>query len=91
MLYMSQILNFNRKHSDMPIYIKIRKESNSKNFNSYIQRGNFFRPIGVFTALGVADFRVTLLDRAQIFLKKAKIYVNVMTLFFVHFLFTDQM
>ena len=85
MLYMSQILNFNRKHSDMPIYIKIRKESNSKNFNSYIQRGNFFRPIGVFTALGVADFR------AQIFLKKAKIYVNVRTLFFVHFLFTDQM
>ena len=31
------------------------------------------------TSLGVANFRVTLPDRAQIFLKKATIYVNDMT------------
>ena len=49
---------------------------------SYIQRDNFFQPIGVFTSLGVANSRVTLRDRVQIFLKKAAIYENDMTLFF---------
>ena len=36
----------------------------------------------MFTSLGVANFRVTLCNRAQIFLKKATIYENDMTLFF---------
>ena len=40
-----------------------------------------FRPTGVFTFLGVASFRVTLRDRAQIFLKKKTIYENNMTQF----------
>ena len=39
----------------------------------------FFRPIGVFTFSGVAIFTVTLLDPAQIFVKKATIYKNDMT------------
>ena len=39
---------------------------------------SFFRPIGVFTSLGVAIFRVTLCGRAQIFAKKATIYKNDM-------------
>ena len=30
----------------------------------------FLRPIGVFTSLGVANFWVTLCDRAQIFLER---------------------
>ena len=38
-----------------------------------------FRPTGVLTSLGVAIFRVTLRDHAQIFLKKATIYENDMT------------
>ena len=39
----------------------------------------------MFTSLGVANFRVTLRDRAQIFLKKATIYENDMTHFFFSF------
>ena len=37
----------------------------------------------MFTSLVVANFRVTLLDRVQIFLKKATIYENDMTHFFI--------
>ena len=33
----------------------------------------FFGPTWVFTSLAVANFRVTLRDRVQIFLKKATI------------------
>ena len=36
----------------------------------------------MFTSLGVANFRVTLRDRPQIFLKEATIYENDITLFF---------
>ena len=50
----------------------------------------FFRRIGVFTSLGVAIFRVTLRDRAQIFLKNATVYESDDSIFF-HFLYTDQM
>ena len=39
----------------------------------------------MFTSLGVTKFRVILHDRAQIFLKKATIYVNDMTFFFFSF------
>ena len=53
---------------------------------TYIQRDNFFQPIRVFTSLGVTNFSVTLCDSAQIFLKKATIYENDMTLFFSFFL-----
>ena len=43
----------------------------------------------MFTSLGVTNFRVTLSDRAQIFLKKAIIYENDMThSFFFFFLFS---
>ena len=45
----------------------------------------------MFTALGVAIFRVTLCDCAQIFVKKATIYENYMTQFVFSFLYTDQM
>ena len=50
----------------------------------------FFRRMGVFTSLDVAIFRVTLRDRAQIFLKKAAIYENDDSTCF-HFFYTDQM
>ena len=43
----------------------------------------FFRPIGVFTSLGAAIFRVTLCGRTQVFVKKATTYENDMT----HFVF----
>ena len=39
-----------------------------------LKEKTFFRPVGVFHSLGVAIFRVTLRDRAQIFLQKATIY-----------------
>ena len=55
---------------------------NEKNPFSHTQTDvtyNFFRPIGVFTSSGVAIFRVTLRDPAQIFVKKATIYKNYMT------------
>ena len=59
-------------------YINFKKEVNSKNFKERIdfpilKKKIFFRPIRVFTSLGVAIFRVTLRDRSQIFLKKATI------------------
>ena len=51
----------------------------------------FFRPIGVFTSLVVANSRVTLRDRAQIFLKKATVYEKDMThLFRVFFVFSSR-
>ena len=50
----------------------------------------FFRRMGVFTSLDVAIFRVTLRDRAQIFLKKPAIYENDDSTCF-HFFYTDQM
>ena len=88
MLYLSQILNFKRKNSDMLIYI--RKELKSKKFLkknqfSYIKRDIFFRSIGLLTYLGVANFRVTLRDCEQIFLKKATIYENDMNFYFLFF------
>ena len=39
----------------------------------------------MFTSLGMANFRVTLRDHAQIFLKKTTIYENDMTHFFSSF------
>ena len=39
----------------------------------------------MFTSLGVANFRVILRDRAEIFLKKATTYENDMTHFFLSF------
>ena len=39
----------------------------------------------MFTSLSVANFRVTLRDCAQVFLKKATIYKNDMTHFFLSF------
>ena len=42
---------------------------------------SFFRPIRVFTSLGVVTFRVTLRDRAHIFVKKTTIYENDMSQF----------
>ena len=67
-------------------YIKLQKRVEFEKFFkkdsfSYTQRDNFFRPIGVFASLGVAIFRVTLRDRAQIFLEKTTIYENGMTQF----------
>ena len=47
-----------------------------------------FRPTGVLTSLDVAIFRITLRDRAQIFLKKATIYENDMTQYV--FIFSTQ-
>ena len=49
----------------------------------------FFRGIVEFTSLAMAIFRVTLHDRAQIFLKKIIIYENDDSVCF-HFLYTDQ-
>ena len=46
-----------------------------------LKEKTFFRPVGVFHSLGVAIFRVTLRDRAQIFLQKATIYKNDVTQF----------
>ena len=90
-VYISQIINFNEEHSNMPI----SKTLNSKYFKkrihfSRLKEKFFFRLIGVFTSLGVAIFWVTLRDRAQIFLKKATIYENDDSICF-HFLYTDQM
>ena len=47
-----------------------------------------FRPTGVLTSLDVAIFRITLRDRAQIFLKKATICKNDMTQYV--FIFSTQ-
>ena len=94
-LYISQIINFNEEHSNMPIYKTLEKSwilniLRKESIFLYSKRKNFFRRIGVFTSLGVAIFRVTLRDRAQIFLKKATIYENDDSICF-HFLYTDQM
>ena len=84
MLYISQILNFDGKRSDIPIYKTLEnswilKTLRKENIFLYSNRQLFF---DLFSSLGVAIFRVTLRDRAQIFLKKATIYENDMTLFF---------
>ena len=55
-----QILNFTEEHSSMPIYKTLEK------FNSKYFMKRIHSPIGVLTSLGVAIFRVTLHDRAQI-------------------------
>ena len=94
-LYISQIINFNEEHSNMPISKTLEKSwilniLRKESIFLYSKRKNFFRRIGVFTSLGVAIFRVTLRDRAQIFLKKATIYENDDSICF-HFLYTDQM
>ena len=59
----------------MPIYKTLEKSwilniLRKESIFLYSKRKIFFRRIGVFTSLGVAIFRVTLRDRAQIFLKK---------------------
>ena len=87
-------LNFNEKHSNMLIYKTLEKSwilniLRKESIFLYSKRKKFFRRIGVFTSLGVAIFRVTLRDRAQIFLKKATIYENDDSICF-HFLYTDQ-
>ena len=64
-LYISQIPNFNREYSNMSLYKTLKK--------NWIRH---FLPIGVFTSLGVAIFRVTLCSRALIFVKKATICEN---------------
>ena len=84
MLYISQILNFDGKRSDIPIYKTLEnswilKTLRKENIFLYSNRQLFF---DLFSSLGVAIFRVTLRDHAQIFLKKATIYENDMTLFF---------
>ena len=56
---------------DGPKRVKLLKESIL--LYSKIHNLQFFLPIGVFTSLGVAFFRVTLLDHAQIFVKRATI------------------
>ena len=94
-IYISQILNFNEEHSNMLIYKTLEKSwilniLRKESIFLYSKRKNFFRRIGVFTSLGVAIFRVTLRDRAQIFLKKVTIYENDDSIWF-HFLCTDQM
>ena len=94
-VYISQIINFNEEHSNMPISKTLEKSwilniLRKESIFLYSKRKNFFRRIGVFTSLGVAIFRVTLRDRAQIFLKKATIYENDDSICF-HFLYTDQM
>ena len=94
-IYTSQILNFNEEHSNMLIYKTLEKSwilniLRKESIFLYSKRKNFFRRIGVFTSLGVAIFRVTLRDRAQIFLKKATIYANDDLICF-HFPYKDQM
>ena len=85
-LHISQIPNFNREQSYMPIYktlgkssiLKILKKESTFLHSRRHKLQFFFWFIGVFTFLGVAIFRVTLHDPAQIFVKKATIYENGM-------------
>ena len=79
----------------MPVYKTLEKCSilqilRKESLFLYSKRKIFIRPIGMPTSLGVAIFRVTLRDRAQIFLKKAAIYENDDSTCF-HFFYTDQM
>ena len=94
-LYISQIINFNEEHSNMPISKTLEKSwilniLRKESIFSILKEKCFFRLIGVFTSLGVAIFWVTLCDRAQIFLKKAAIYESDESICF-HFLYADQM
>ena len=75
----------------MPIYENL-KQLNSKNFKKRIDfpiltetQPTIFGLIGLFTSLGVAFFRVTLHDLAEMFVKKATIYENDMTQFVFNF------
>ena len=65
----------------MPVYKTLEKCSilqilRKESIFLYSKRKIFIRPIGMLTSLGVAIFRVTLRDRAQIFLKKATVRKN---------------
>ena len=80
MLYISQIQNFSRKHSDMLIYKTLEKSWILKTLRKesiflHSKRHFFSTYRGVYF-FSVANFRVTLRDRAHIFLKKATIYEN---------------
>ena len=82
MLYISQILNFNVEHSDMPIYKTL--ELNSKNFKKRIHSPILkqTQPTIFFDLLGCLLPQVWqflgLLYVTQIFVKKATIYENDM-------------
>ena len=94
-VYISKILNFNKEHGNKPIYKNLKRSwilnlLRKESIFLYSKRPFFYRLIGVFTALGVTIFRITLRDRAQIFLKKAKIYEKDDSICF-HFLYTNQM
>ena len=87
--------NFNEEHSNMPIYKTFEKSwilqiLRKESIFIYSKRKTFIPRIGVFTSVAVAIFRVTLRDRAQIFLKKVTIYKNDDWICF-HYLSTDQM
>ena len=88
-MYISQIINFNEEHSNMPISRTLEKSwilniLRKESIFLYSKRKMLFWRVGVFTSLGVAIFWVTLRDRAQIF------YENGASVCF-HFLYTDQM
>ena len=86
MLYIWQTLNVNGGNGYMRNIQTLEKSWILKNFKKRIhfpilkqtQPKSFFRPIGVFTSLGVVIFRVTLRDGAQIFGKKEVICENDM-------------
>ena len=82
-----QIPDFNGQHSNISIYITLEKSWILKLLGKEhiflywkkLKLQSFIRPIGAFTSLDVAIFRVTLCGRAQIFVKKAPIYKNDMS------------
>ena len=93
-MYISQIINFNKEHSKMPIYKTLEKRwilniLRKEFIFLYSKTKTFFRRIAVFTSLGVLIFWVTLRNCAQIFLKKTTIYKNDASICF-NFLYTDQ-
>ena len=82
-LHISQILNFNVEHGDMPNIQNFREELDSKNFKKRI---HFLilkqtQPTIFFDLLGVAIFRVTLRVRAHIFVKMVTVRRNDVTQF----------
>ena len=91
MLYIWQTLNVNGENGYMRNIQTLEKSWILKNFKKRIhfpilkktQPKPFFRPIGVFTSLGVAIFKVTLRDGAQIFGKREQfakmIWFNLMS------------
>ena len=59
-LYISQIINFNEEHSNMPIYKTLEKSwilniLRKESIFSILKEKFFFRRIGVFTSLGVGN------------------------------------